>query len=47
MSSGGTLHQQAYGFFKELIRNPEKRSNVLMDISIALVRGRAQAYHLQ
>ena len=47
ISSGGTLHQLTYGFLKELIPNPEKRSNVLMDISIALVRGRAQAYHLE
>jgi len=47
ISSGGTLHKEAYKFFMDMFPDAEVRSNLYADISIALVRGRASAYCLE
>ena len=47
MSSGGTLHPEALRLIKELIPSPQARQQMCMDISLALIRGRTAAYHLE
>ena len=47
MTSGGTLHKDAHKLLKDMFPSSDVRSRVRMDISLALVRGRAKAYSLQ
>ena len=47
MTSGGTLHKDAHKLLKDMFPCSIVRSRVRMDISLALVRGRAKAYSLQ
>ena len=47
MTSGGTLHKDAHRLLKDMFPCPFVRSRVRIDISLALVRGRAKAYSLQ
>ena len=42
ISSGGTLHKQFYEYLKAMIPGPQARSNLCTDVSIALVRARAE-----
>ena len=47
MTSGGTLHKDAHKLLKDMFPCSIVRSRVRIDISLALVRGRAKAYSLQ
>ena len=47
ISSGGTFHKTFHEALQILIPDGFHRRQAIMDISIALVRGRAQAFHLQ
>ena len=47
MTSGGTLHKDAHKLLKDMFPSSDVRSRVRIDISLALVRGRAKAYSLQ
>ena len=47
ITSGGTLHKDAHQLLKDLFPTPESRTQVCIDISLALVRGRAAAYSLE
>jgi hypothetical protein len=42
ISSGGTLHKKFYEYLKAMIPDPQVRSNLCTDVSIALVRARAE-----
>jgi hypothetical protein len=42
ISSGGTLHKKFYEYLKAMLPNPQARSNLCTDVSIALVRARAE-----
>ena len=42
ISSGGTLHKEFYKYLKAMIPDPQVRSNLCTDVSIALVRARAE-----
>ena len=42
ISSGGTLHKEFYEYLKAMIPDPQVRSNLCTDVSIALVRARAE-----
>jgi hypothetical protein len=42
ISSGGTIHKKFYEYLKAMIPDPQARSNLCTDISIALVRTRAE-----
>ena len=42
ISSGGTLHKEFYKYMKAMIPDPQVRSNLCTDVSIALVRARAE-----
>ena len=42
ISSGGTLHKKFYEYLKAMIPDPQARSNLCTDVSIALVRARAE-----
>lgn len=46
ISSGGTLHREAYKCLRELIPLAAERRTLLVDISIALVRARTNIYPL-
>ena len=46
VSSGGTLHKDCYHLFKDIIVNGKRRRQLLIDISVALTRARAQAYDM-
>lgn len=46
ISSGGSLHATAKAFFKAMFPDVMTRKEVFKDISIALVRARAQVYNL-
>jgi hypothetical protein len=41
-SSGGTLHKEFFEYLKAMIQDPQVRSNLCTDVSIALVRARAE-----
>jgi hypothetical protein len=42
ISSVGTLHKEFYEYLKAMIPDPKVRSNLCTDVSIALVRARAE-----
>lgn len=46
ISSGGTLHREAYQCLRDLLPGSEERRRLIVDISIALVRARANVYCL-
>lgn len=46
VSSGGTMHRECYAFIKTLVPDAYKRRMLRVDISLALVRARAQAYDM-
>ncbi len=46
ISSGGSMHKEADKFLRAMFPSGIERWNILMDISIALIRARGQVYHL-
>ena len=46
VSSGGALHRDMARFLKDMLPDPEARKQLRIDMSLALLRGRASTYDL-
>ena len=46
VSSGGALHRSTARFLKDMLPDPEARRQLRIDMSLALLRGRASTYDL-